>query len=363
MSIVNLYFKFFIVSSVQETVLVCSTGGANAALTVLPPVAAHWEDMGKSSKAQAKEPEAVMSDVSAQRSGHGGHGGLGGHGEGLGKLYAPQFQRLKKSACCAICFRILFLAVGLLTVLQSIAVIVVSVTSALAIKIYSDDLSGRLVAIVVMLATATITISFVIYGSIGAVRKHRRPVQLAISVLVVIAVIQAVILSVSLNVTPEDEVKLGRFLSDSFKLARDDNPRHVKIWARTQHDLNCCGVYSAEDYRAPNFPSYFAANVPISCCPSYDPDRSELVQERERESCKAKKEYYDIGCRNLIINVFKDTLNTLFVVSMFAILLEIILIIIGAILARKDKDKLTNRNDVSPIDEVITTDKKGKGKP
>lgn len=44
--------------------------------------------------------------------------------------------------------------------------------------------------------------------------------------------------------------------------------------------------------------------------------------------------------------------------------LQIILIIIGAILARKDKDKLTNRNDVPPIDEVITTDnKKGKGKP
>ncbi|XP_013139561.1 PREDICTED: uncharacterized protein LOC106104144 isoform X2 [Papilio polytes] len=332
-------------------------GGSNAALTVH---AALREDMGKSGKAQAKEPEA-MSDAAAQRS---GHGGLGSHGEGLGKLYAPQFRRLQKSACCAICFRILFLAVGFLTVLQSIAVIVVSVTSALAIKIYSDDLSGRLVAIVVMLVTAAITISFVIYGSIGAVRKHRRPVQSAISVLVVVAVIQAVILSVSLDVKPDDEVKLGRFLSDSFKLARDDNPRHVKIWARTQHDLSCCGVYSAEDYRAPNFPAYFAANVPISCCPSYDPDRSELVQERERESCKAKKEYYDIGCRNLIINVFKETLKTLFIVSMFEILLEIILIIIGAILARKDKDKLTNRNDVSPIDEVITTDnKKGKGKP
>lgn len=87
--------------------------------------------------------------------------------------------------------------------------------------------------------------------------------------------------------------------------------------------LSCCGVYSAEDYRAPNFPAYFAANVPISCCPSYDPDRSELVQERERESCKAKKEYYDIGCRNLIINVFKETLKSLFIVSMFEILLEV----------------------------------------
>ncbi|XP_013182011.1 PREDICTED: uncharacterized protein LOC106128255 isoform X1 [Papilio xuthus] len=363
MSIVYFYFKFFIVSGVQKGVLVCSTGGANAALTVLPPVAAHWEDMGKSSKAQAKEPEAVISDVATQRSIPGGDGGLGGHGEGLGKMYKPQFRMLKKSPCCDICFRILFLAVGFLTVLQSIAVIVVSVTSALAIKIYSDDLSGRLVAIVVMLVTAAIAISFVIYGSIGAVRKQRRPVQSAISVLVVVAVIQAVILSVSLIVTTEDEVKLGRFLSDSFKLARDDNPRHVKIWARTQHDLNCCGVYSAEDYRAPNFPTYFAANVPISCCPSYDPDRSELVQERERESCKAKKEYYDIGCRNLIINVFKETLQTLLVVSIFEILLEIILIIVGVILARKDKEQLTDRNDVPPIDEVITTDKKGKSKP
>ncbi|CAH2074604.1 unnamed protein product, partial [Iphiclides podalirius] len=311
------------------------------------------EDMGKSSKAQAKEPELAISDVPPTQS---------SQGEGLGKLYVPRLRGLKNRSCSALCTRILYVTFALITAVQSVAVIAVTVTAALATKIYSDDLSGRLVAMVVLAVTAAVTISVGIYAAIGAIRKQRKPVHSASMVLAVVVVIQAIILGMAVRVTVDDEVKLGRSLSESFRLSRDDSPRHVKLWARTQHDLSCCGVYSAEDYRSANLPLYFAPNVPISCCASYDPGRSELVQERERESCKARKEYYDVGCRNLIIDVFKDTAKSVLGVSLLAVVLEILCILIGIILSIQSKPKPEIDCERQAPAVVTTTEKKTKSK-
>ncbi|CAG5011685.1 unnamed protein product [Parnassius apollo] len=322
-------------------------GPSDVAFILVQRSDSDWEDMGKSDKAQAKEPELASCDALPQEHIH--------NGEDLGNHYMPTFKDLKKKSCGVLCWKILYVVVGIITVLQSIAVIGISVTSAIATKIYSNDMSGRLVAMVVLAVTAAVTLSGIIYGVIGALRDKRRPVHSATAVLIVVIIIQAIILAVSVKVTTEDEVELGRSLSESFKLARDDNPRHVKIWARTQHDLKCCGVYTAEDYRSPKLPSYFAPNVPISCCPVYDPERSELVQERERETCKARRLFYDVGCRNLIIDVFKETSATVMGVSLLAVVLQIITILIGIILEKKNTEPKNKEYDTDAIEVVPTT--------
>lgn len=78
-----------------------------------------------------------------------------------------------------------------------------------------------------------------------------------------------------------------------------------------------------EDYRTSNLPDFFSPNVPISCCPSYDPDRSELVQERKRETCKAKKEYYDIGCKDLVLEAFRTSAHLLIGLTVALIVFEV----------------------------------------
>lgn len=87
--------------------------------------------------------------------------------------------------------------------------------------------------------------------------------------------------------------------------------------------LNCCGVYSPEDYRTPRMPTIFPPDVPISCCPTYAPDRSALVQERERETCKARKEYFDIGCKNLVIEVLRESSTIVLGVTVPMIIFEV----------------------------------------
>ncbi|CAK1582241.1 unnamed protein product [Parnassius mnemosyne] len=327
--------------------MVINAGTSDVAFILGQPSDNDWEDMGKSDKAQAKEPELASCDGPAAEQIP--------NGADLGNHYMHAFEDLKKKSCSAFCWKILYVVVGIITVLQSVAVIAVAVTSAIATKIYSNDMSGRLVAMVVQAVTAAVTLSVIIYGVIGTLRDKRRPVRSATAVLIVVIIIQVIILAVSVKVTTEDEVGLGRSLSESFKLARDDSPRHVKIWARTQHDLKCCGVYTAEDYRSSNLPAYFAPNIPISCCPAYDPERSELVQERERETCKARKLFYDIGCRNLIIDVFKETSKTVMGVSLLAVVLEIITILIGIILETKKPEPKNNEYDTDGIEAVPTT--------
>lgn len=54
----------------------------------------------------------------------------------------------------------------------------------------------------------------------------------------ILAVIQALILAVSVRVTERDELNLSIALSESFKLAIADNPRHVRLWSIMQNDVS-----------------------------------------------------------------------------------------------------------------------------
>ncbi|XP_039747453.1 uncharacterized protein LOC120624785 isoform X2 [Pararge aegeria] len=279
--------------------------------------------------------------------------------EGLGKLHATshthtqtQTTEKKEKRSCSVILKIIYLVLAFINIVKSIALIAVSVTTAIAIKIFTDEQSGRRVAMIIIAITAAITLSISIYAIVAVLTKKTQRLMIASIVLLVLAIIQAVLMGIATELTDEDEVKLSRALSDSFRLAREDSPRHVKLWNNIQHDLSCCGVYSADDYRNPNVPDFFAPDVPISCCAGYHPDRSSLVQERERESCKAKKEYFDVGCRDPIIELYRDTARTVLGVTVGLIIFMVSLSLVGMIISRKCK----------PIDEDPTPPPASKSK-
>ncbi|XP_028178727.1 tetraspanin-18-like [Ostrinia furnacalis] len=163
-------------------------------------------------------------------------------------------------------------------------------------------------------------------------------------VLLIVAAIQAVVLGTAVKVTDADEVHLAKDLEQSFRLARENNPTHAALWAATQHELNCCGVNGPGDYRSSNLPDYFPPNIPIACCPKYDPDRSELVQEREREFCKAKKTYYDIGCKEQVLEGFRASAKLVLAITVSLIVFEVLLAITSSILYKKVKKYKSRRS-------------------
>lgn len=85
-------------------------------------------------------------------------------------------------------------------------------------------------------------------------------------------------------------------------------------------------MYGPEDYRPSNVPSYFPPDVPISCCPAYDPDRSDLVQERDREICKARKNFNDVGCKFLVLDMYADSSSLALSIIIALIILEVCII-------------------------------------
>ncbi|KAL0841780.1 hypothetical protein ABMA28_014038 [Loxostege sticticalis] len=244
-----------------------------------------------------------------------------------------------KAGCCQPCFKIIFVVLGTVAILKCIAEIFVTVSTAIATRLYGSEQSGRLVGMVILALLAAVVISILIYAKIAVFRNQTKPLHTAAIVLVIVAALQAVVLGVAVRVTDQDELNLTRDLQNSFKLSRDNNPRHATIWAATQHELTCCGVNGPEDYRTSNLPDFFSPNVPISCCPSYDPDRSELVQERKRETCKAKKEYYDIGCKDLVLEAFRTSAHLLIGLTVALIVFEIILAITASIIYKKVKNQ------------------------
>ncbi|XP_072943996.1 uncharacterized protein [Epargyreus clarus] len=240
-----------------------------------------------------------------------------------------------KTERCRPYWKLCYITLSVVTIFLCIATIAVSVSTAIATKTFSVHQSERLVAMIILAVTAAMTLSMVIYAVMAVIRKQRRPLHVAAVVLFLIAIIQAIICVASVKLTAEDEASLFKALSDSFRTAKEENPRHVKLWSMTQSDLNCCGMYGSSDYRVPNLPLIFPPDVPISCCPTYDPDRSELVQERERESCKARREYYEVGCREPVLQLFRYSATLVLTVSIVLILLEILLAILSALRSRK----------------------------
>uniref|UniRef100_A0A2A4JE11 Tetraspanin n=1 Tax=Heliothis virescens TaxID=7102 RepID=A0A2A4JE11_HELVI len=244
-------------------------------------------------------------------------------------------EEQKKNDQCLRCLKVFFVVLGMLAVIAAIALMIVAVLSAIATKAYDADQTSRMVAMVLLAVLAAGTICVVIYGEVAVLKMRSRPIHVAAVVLLLLAIVQALIAGISVNVEPSDEAKLMRSLTESFRQAKEDNIRHTKIWAMTQSDLNCCGVYSPEDYRVSTLPYYFPPNVPISCCPSYDSSRSDLVQERDRELCKVKKTYYMSGCKEPVLTVFKETSSMVFSMAVIVIVLEALLLIVGAVIYRK----------------------------
>ncbi|KAJ8722932.1 hypothetical protein PYW07_004112 [Mythimna separata] len=250
----------------------------------------------------------------------------------------------KKGPKCMRCIKVFFVVLGVIGVIAAVSLIILAVLTSIATKAYDTEQSHRMVAMVLLAVSAAVTICVIIYGEVAVFKKHSRPVYVAAIVLLLLAIVQALIAGISLNVEPADEAKLLKSLSESFRLAREENPRHVKMWAMTQSDLNCCGIYSPEDYRSSKLPYYFPPNVPISCCSTYDSSRSDLVQERDRELCKVKKTYYTPGCKDLVLMVFKETSSMVFTVAVLLIVVEVLLLIIGAVLSFRKKQ---NKGEIS----------------
>ncbi|XP_045485242.1 uncharacterized protein LOC110998835 [Pieris rapae] len=276
-------------------------------------------EMGNTKSAQGNEPKA--NDDKSKSS----------HSQGFGQLYAAEIDHFSKKPCCRTFLKILFIILAILTIIQSIAVIAVTVTAAVASKAFNQDQSSRLVALILLAASAAVTTSLVIYALVAVLGKKKKPLHVTTATIIILAVLQAIILGVCMRVTMEDEIQLTRSLVDSFRLAKDHNQRHMLIWSTTQHDLSCCGVYSADDYRRSNIPPYIPPDVPISCCPAYDPGRSDLLQERERELCKARREFYENGCKTPVIKMHKLTCALVIINVIVLIVLELLVGISGVL--------------------------------
>ncbi|OWR47668.1 hypothetical protein KGM_212450 [Danaus plexippus plexippus] len=283
-----------------------------------------WLAMGNATASESPEP--VVEPPQTQH-------------EGLGQLYGlPVPLALRKKRKCLL-LKIIYVALCIINILLSIAVIAVTISTAITMRIFAVDQSGRLVAMILLSVLAAVTLSITIYAMVGILRRHLRILHVASVVLVILAVIQALILAVSVRVTERDELNLSIALSESFKLAIADNPRHVRLWSIMQNDLQCCAVYGPQDYRNPKLPPYFAPDVPISCCPNYMADRSELVQERERQACKAKRLYSEYGCRNPVINMYTGYSKTVVAVTSFHIGIMVIIAILGCLVSKRLKTK------------------------
>ncbi|VVC96207.1 unnamed protein product [Leptidea sinapis] len=132
-------------------------------------VLASWRDgiardMGSAASAQDEEQSASGREKAS-------------HGEGLGKMYMAEMKEFRDTFCCRNVLKTLFIVIGLLTIIQSVVVIAVTIASAIATKIFNKEQSGRLVAMIVLAVTAAVSISVIIYGVIGIFRKRKKPVH------------------------------------------------------------------------------------------------------------------------------------------------------------------------------------------
>ncbi|CAH2086829.1 unnamed protein product [Euphydryas editha] len=256
-------------------------------------------------------------------------------GEGLSQphaLHAPDDERrTKHKSCWFTCIKISYVLISVINILLSIALMAVAVSAAITIKAYSTEQSGRLISLILLAVVAAVALSITIYAMVAVAGNHYKHVRGTSIVLFLLAITISVVIGVSMKIGEEDEIRLSHSLSESFELSQENNLRHVKLWTAIQNDLTCCGVSNPEDYNRFNLPAVFPPNVPISCCPSFDPNRSSFVQEREKEACKAKREYYNIGCRKPVIELFIRTTRRVMMISIVVIIVMVWLSIKGAI--------------------------------
>ncbi|XP_075969178.1 uncharacterized protein LOC142972191 isoform X2 [Anticarsia gemmatalis] len=307
--------------------VVLRTGNADVRL-ILDQFPAHWNAMASE---DAKHQEVVTIEEKKD--------------PGLDDEKQDEEEPKKRADTC---LKILFVILGVVSVVVAIALIIVTILTSIATRAYDADQSSRIAAMVLLATSAAVTICMVIYLEVATFKKHSKPMVGAAAVILILAIAQALIGGISVNVTPEDEAKLVKSLAESFRLAIENNARHYKLWSMTQHDLSCCGMYSPEDYRSPAQPYQFPPDVPISCCPSYDPSRSDLVQDRDRLLCKSRKTFFTNGCKDLVLMVFNETATIVLAVTIILIICEILLLIVGLVLGKKLR--LLHKNQVSPSD-------------
>ncbi|MFB9840675.1 hypothetical protein, partial [Actinoallomurus acaciae] len=183
----------------------------------------------------------------------------------------------EESNCCEKCLKIIYVVLCVVVVSKSILEIVVTVSNAIFNKLTGTEDSGRLVGMIILTLMAAVTISILVNAVVAVFRNLSRPLFAATIVLLIVASVQALLAGVAVRVTSQDELHFIKSLENSFQLAKEKNPKHEAIWSAMQKQFNCCGIHSPEDYRPSKFPDFLAPDVPISCCPSYDPKRSDMV--------------------------------------------------------------------------------------
>ncbi|KAH9631592.1 hypothetical protein HF086_004359 [Spodoptera exigua] len=139
--------------------------------------------------------------------------------------------------CQNYCLRALFVILGIVGGVASVSLITLAILTSIATKAYDAEQSSRIANMVFISVLAAITICTIIYGEVAVFKRHSKSVNVAAVVLLLLAVVQALIAGIAVNVEPDDEAKLLKSLIESFKLAREENSRHVKMWAMTQSDV------------------------------------------------------------------------------------------------------------------------------
>ncbi|XP_063620094.1 uncharacterized protein LOC134792724 [Cydia splendana] len=257
---------------------------------------------------------------------------------------------LKKLRTCVKAVGIAFSVVSVITALLAISLIAVSTMSAVAASAMdAQDDSGRLVALVVLAVTAAVTIAIVVYAQIATCSKKIRPIFVATIVLSILMVIQGIIAHASVRVSPKDADHIQQSLKDSFDLAaKQHSPRHVKMWATTQSTFHCCGFQSPYDYTHNGLQT---PDVPISCCPTYDSERSDLLQEKERFMCKDRREFFDTGCSGDVLMFISETAQWVFHVSTALMVFELLAVAFGGILVKRRKELAKANEKENPDDK------------
>lgn len=228
------------------------------------------------------------------------------------------------SKCNTIVLKVLGVLLCLAVMFAAVAEMVVAVFSGATTKLYSEELSGRLVAMIVLALTAAVSLASSIYALVGLFKKQKKAMHVSGAVIFVMAIIQAMLCGIAVKVTPHDEATLSNSLASSFEQALQRNSRHMKLWDYTNHAFNCCGFNGPDDYRDSNMPKYIP-NIPISCCRNYDPSKSSLVQEKELAECKQTTDFYRVGCSGIVKAAFRNSASVVLTTSIFFIVFEVLL--------------------------------------
>ncbi|KAI8435315.1 hypothetical protein MSG28_003645 [Choristoneura fumiferana] len=91
---------------------------------------------------------------------------------------SDKFSCLKTNPkCCSKFFKIIFVVLAIITTLKAIGVIAISIMTAIATKVYDQEQSGRLVALIVVAVTAAVTVAITIYAVVAVFTKKNRPIH------------------------------------------------------------------------------------------------------------------------------------------------------------------------------------------